>query len=206
MNSGERLPDDILSDPDTALMIRFAAGDDSAFDRIVENFQRQVFGIIHRYIGDAASAEDCAQEVFIRIYKLKNTYRPTARLSTLVYRITTNLCLNELRDRSRRRHVSLDEPSGPDEMPLAASLADQSSPSADAKIEGRERARIVRTALAKIPDRQRIALVLHRFEGLSYAEIALALETNVDAVKALLSRARQSLAEALQKDIEAGNI
>lgn len=206
MTGGRTPPDDIPSDPDTQLMIRFASGDESAFDRIVENFQRQVFGIIHRYTGDAAAAEDCAQEVFLRLYKIRKTYRPAARLSTLVYRITTNLCLNLLRDESRRQHLSLDEPLGENAEPLSATLAAGREPLPGAEIEAGERAEIVRRALAGIPARQRIALVLHRFEGLSYAEIAASLETNVDAVKALLNRARQSLAEALRKDIEAGNI
>lgn len=193
-------------DPDTQLMMRFAAGDDGAFDAIVAAFQRQVFGIVHRYLGAAANAEDCAQEVFIRLYKMRKSYTPTARLSTLLYRITANLCTNVLRDETRRRMLPLDAPFGEDDAPLSASLPDTSATTADETLETRERAEIVRAALSRIPDRQRMALVLHRFEGLSYIEIAEALETNVDAVKSLLSRARQSLADELQKDLDAGNL
>lgn len=195
-----------MSDPDTALMVRFTAGDEAAFDTLVRRFERQVFGVIHKYIGNAATAEDCAQEVFLKLYKLKRSYRPTARLSTLVYRITSNLCLNLIRDEARRRAVSLDESQGSEETTLAAALPETGTPEVSRRLEDEERAGIVRRALDKIPDRQRMALVLHRFEGLSYAEIAEALDANTDAVKALLSRARQSLAEALKKDIEAGNI
>lgn len=205
MSGPEGTEKSYLEDPDTRLMLRFAAGDASAFERIVEDFERPVFGIINRYIGSHALAEDCAQEVFIRLYRMKDSYRPTARLSTLVYRITANLCLNALRDEARRRTVSLDDAWDEAHVPLSARVGGvQATP--EAEIEARERAGIVRRALGTIPDRQRLALVLHRFQGLSYAEIAEALETNIDAVKALLSRARQSLADALKADIEAGNI
>jgi len=204
--TSERPRGDYLSDPDTQLMVRFAEGDERAFDRIVENFRNQVFGIIHRYVGDWAAAEDCSQEVFLRIYRLKSSYTPTARLSTLVYRITTNLCLNVVRDASKRQAVSLDAPHGPEGPPLGATLEHASAEAPGDALEARERAEMVWKALSRIPDRQRIALILHRFEALSYAEIAQALETNVDAVKALLSRARQSLADALRADLEAGNL
>jgi RNA polymerase sigma-70 factor (ECF subfamily) len=187
-------------------MLRLAAGDDSVFERIVSSFERQVYGIIYRYIRDRAQAEDCAQEVFLRVFKMRKSYTPTARLSTLIYRITTNLCLNAIRDERRRQMTSLDAPYGEDEAPLSAALVSERMPAADAEITARERAEAVHRALLRIPDRQRIALILHRFEGLSYADIAEAMETNVDAVKALLSRGRQSLAEALRKDLEAGNL
>lgn len=193
-------------DPDTLLMMRLAAGDDSVFERIVANFERQVYGIIYRYMRDRALAEDCAQEVFLRIFKMRKSYKPAARVSTLIYRITTNLCLNALRDEGRRQMASLDAPYGEDEAPLSAALVGERVPAVDAEITARERAETVHRALLRIPDRQRIALILHRFEGLSYADIAEAMETNMDAVKALLNRGRQSLAEALRKDLEAGNL
>lgn len=193
-------------DLDTRLMMRFAAGDDAAFEQIVEGFQRQVYGVIHRYLGGSPAAEDCAQEVFLRLYRMRKSYKPTARLSTLVFRIATNLCLNYRRDEARRRTVPLDAPFDEDGASLAATIPDESAPEAGETLESRERAAIVRKALERIPDRQRIALVLHRFEGLSYADIAEAMETNVDAVKSLLSRARASLAEVLRSEIEAGNL
>lgn len=193
-------------DRDTQLMMRFAAGDDKAFDLIVEAFQRQVYGVIHRYLGAAANADDCAQEAFLRLYKMRKSYKPTARLSTLLYRITANLCMNVVRDEARRRAVPLDQPYGEDETPLSSSIPDREAVSPDAALEARERRDIVRRALEKIPDRQRLALLLHRFEGLSYNEIAEAMETNVDAVKSLLNRARQSLVDQLQREIEAGNL
>jgi RNA polymerase sigma-70 factor (ECF subfamily) len=136
---------------------------------------------------------------------MRKTYRPSARVSTLIYRITANLCLNTIRDAKRRRMLSLDAAYGDEEATLAAA-ATAAEPTAMEEAVARERAEIVRKALSKIPDRQRIALVLHRFEGLSYADIAESMETNVDAIKALLSRARASLAAALRSDIEAGNL
>jgi len=187
-------------------MMRFAAGDDRAFDEIVRNFQRQVYGVIHRYLGATPNVDDVSQEVFVRLYKMRKSYKPTAKLSTLVYRITANLCANVIRDEGRRRGVPLDAAYGEDDSPLSATIPDDAASPPDQSLETRERAQIVRSALARIPDRQRMALVLHRFEGLSYIEIAEALGTNVDAVKSLLSRARQSLADELQKDIDAGNL
>jgi len=197
--------EDYALDPDTRLMRAFSRGDDSAFDRIVENFQHKVFGIIHRYIGRSADAEDCAQEVFVRLYGMRGYYRPTARLSTLLYRITANVCLNYIRDEKKRRMVSLESSAGGEGTSIGALVADD-SPGVAAPLEKEERARIVRRALDSIPPRQRMALVLHRFEALSYAEVAEAMETNVSSIKSLLHRARTSLAEALRKDIDAGNL
>ncbi len=186
-------------------MVRFAAGDDGAFDRIVENFQRQVYATVYRYIADAGQAEDIAQEVFLRLYKMRRSYRPKARLSTLVYRITLNLCLNFIRDSARRRMTSLDEPLD-EERSLKAAIEDAGAARPAERLEAAERAEIVRAALDSIPPRQKTALLLHRFEGLSYSDIAEVMETNVAAVKSLLSRARASLADALEADIEAGNL
>lgn len=196
---------DYTLDPDTALMVRFVAGDIVAFERIVENFQRQVFGLIYRYLGQSSQAEDCAQEVFLRLYRMRGSYRPSARLSTLVYRITSNLCLNYIRDEKKRRMISLDRPLGESDVPIGSLVADDSQDAATL-MEAGERAAIVREALGEIPPRQRMALLLHRFEGLSYADVAATMEINVSAVKSLLNRARTSLAEALERDIDAGNL
>ncbi|MCD6405890.1 MAG: RNA polymerase sigma factor [Planctomycetes bacterium] len=194
------------ADPDTQLMREFTAGNEEAFDRIVKNFEHRVYGTIYRYVGSRAAAEDCAQEVFLRLYRMKKTYKPTARLSTLIYRITTNLCLNFIRDERRRRMVSLDDRKNDGSIAIGALIRDERAEDVSAALEARERAEIVRRALGRILPRQRVALVLHRFEGLSYAGIADVMETNVAAVKSLLSRARASLAEALRADIEAGNL
>ena len=196
---------DYTLDPDTALMVRFVAGDTVAFERIVENFQRQVFGLIYRYLGQSSQAEDCAQEVFLRLYRMRGSYRPSARLSTLVYRITSNLCLNYIRDEKKRRMISLDRPLGESDVPIGSLVADDSQDAATL-MEAGERAAIVQEALGEIPPRQRMALLLHRFEGLSYADVAATMEINVSAVKSLLNRARTSLAEALERDIDAGNL
>lgn len=204
--AGFSRPPAFAEDPDTRLMMAFAAGEDAAFDRIVKAFERQVFGITSRYLGNTPGAQDCAQEAFCRLYRMRATYAPTARLSTLIFRITTNLCLNHIRDESRRQTISLDTAYGRDETPLSATLVDGACPSGHDAAVAAERAAIVRAALGRIPDRQRMALVLHKFDGLSYNEIADAMGVNVDAVKSLLSRARTSLAEALKPEIDAGNL
>lgn len=195
-----------MSDPDTALMAAFAAGDDAAFEKVVESCHRQVYSTAMRFTANPASAEDITQEVFLKLFRYRNTYRPTARLSTLIYRITTNLCLNYIRDDRRRRALSLDDTAGEGDAPISALLEDESAVGAPQRAEAGEKARIVRGALDAIPPRQRLALVLHRFEGLSYAGIAEAMETSVPGVKSLLNRARASLADALKRDVEAGNL
>ncbi len=187
-------------------MREFAAGSEEAFNKIVKNFERRVYGTAYRYVGNRQAAEDCVQEVFLRLYRMKKTYKPTARLSTLVYRVTTNLCLNFIRDERRRRMVSLDNQQSDDGVAIGALIRDERAGDPSTPLETRERAEIVRRALQRIPPRQRVALILHRFEALSYAGIADVMETNVAAVKSLLSRARASLAEALRSDIEAGNL
>lgn len=199
-------PRGYMSDPDTALMVAFAAGDDDAFEKLVESCHRQVYSTAMRFAANAASAEDITQEVFLKLFRYRNSYRPTARLSTLVYRITTNLCLNYIRDDRRRRALSLDETPGEGDATISALLEDESAVPASRRAEADEKARIVRNALDAIPPRQRLALVLHRFEGLSYAGIAEAMDTSVSGVKSLLNRARTSLAEALKRDVEAGNL
>jgi RNA polymerase sigma-70 factor (ECF subfamily) len=181
-------------DEDAALMLAFCAGDGGAFDALWSRWAAPLLRYLERMLRDSAAAEELVQEVFLRVHRARDRYQPEARFSTWLYRIATNLALNELR-RPRRRdpHASLDERGAPElgsEGPLVEDLLDARRLSARVEQE-----------LAQLPERQRAALCLTAVEGLSYAEAAGALEISESAVKALVHRARTALAGRV-KDLE----
>jgi RNA polymerase sigma-70 factor (ECF subfamily) len=175
-------------DEDARLMLALRAGDGAAFDALFRRWAAPLLRYLERMLRDAAAAEELVQEVFLRVHGARERYEPQARFSTWLYRIATNLALNELR-RPRRRepHASLDEPEAP-------ALAGE-SPQAEHDIDARRLSQRVVRELAALPERQRAALCLTAVEGLSYAEVASALEISESAVKALVHRARVTLAE-----------
>ncbi|MEM7411245.1 MAG: sigma-70 family RNA polymerase sigma factor [Myxococcota bacterium] len=179
-------------DEDVQLMLAFAAGDESAFETLFERWSRPLLRYLERLVTDAASAEELLQESFLRVYRARERYRPDARFSTWLYRIATNLAWNELR-RPRRRdpHDSTDAPEAPE---LGSAL-----PAVDEVVDARRLSESVDAALRKLPERQRSALWLASVEGLSYAEVAEALDTSEKAVKALVHRARTALAAKLPR-------
>jgi RNA polymerase sigma-70 factor (ECF subfamily) len=172
-------------------MAAFCAGDRSAFDALFRRWAAPLLRYLERMLRDAAAAEDLVQEVFLRVYGARERYEPQARFSTWLYRIATNLALNELR-RPRRRepHASLDQPGSP---VLAAD-----APAPEAALDARRLSARVEQQLARLPERQRAALCLAAVEGLSYAEVAAALEISESAVKALVHRARTTLVAHLE--------
>lgn len=187
------------ADDDVALMLRVRAGDLEAFRALVDRHQRAVIHTIHRAIGDAWEAEDLAQRVFIQVYRSAKRYRPTAKFTTWMFTIVHNTIRNEYRRRSRHPSDSLDamqEAAHPDhhgrELPDAA----QSNPARAAAL--RELEQRVEQAIAALPDQQRTAVILCRFEGLTYEEIARVLDCSVSATKSLLHRARHNLKDKLQ--------
>ncbi|MHC4663672.1 MAG: RNA polymerase sigma factor [Planctomycetota bacterium] len=175
-------------------MERLAAGDDAAFELILERYKNRVFGIIYRYIKDRTLAEDLAQEVFIRIYKARNTYEPTAKFSTWVYAITSNLCLNELRkQKTAGRILSLQDVSADGDHERINGIANGKAAAPEEDLERDELAEQVRTVIDELPDQQRMAVILRRYEDLPYQEIAKAMDLSLSAVKSLLSRARENI-------------
>jgi RNA polymerase sigma-70 factor (ECF subfamily) len=171
-------------------MLAFRAGDASAFDALFRRWSAPLLRYLERMLRDAGAAEELVQEVFLRVHRARDRYRPQARFSTWLYRIATNLARNELR-RPRRRepHRSADEPDAP------SLVAD--SPVPEAVFDARRMGARVERELAALPEKQRAALCLTAVEGLSYAEVAEALEVSEQAVKALVHRARSALAERL---------
>ncbi len=173
-------------------MLAFRSGDPAAFDSLFRRWSAPLLRYLERMVRDRGSAEELAQEVFLRVHRARERYAPEARFSTWLYRIATNLALNELR-RPRRRepHRSQDEEGAP------ALVADAAGP--EAVVDARRLGARVESELARLPEKQRAALCLSAVEGLSYAEVAGALEVSEQAVKALVHRARSALAERLRE-------
>ena len=188
-----------LRDPDIRLMLRVRAGDQAAFAELVERYQHRLVGVMHHLVGHADEAEDLAQEVFLRVYRTRAKYTPKAKFATWLFTIANNLALNALRDRQRRPQVPLDAresgPLGP--RPAEQLVAERDRPPAH-QMQQAELAAVVRRALDGLNDRQRMAVVLNKFEDMNYAEIAEVMGLSTKAVKSLLSRARSRLREALQ--------
>lgn len=186
-----------MADADASLMLAFQQGDESAFATLVGRHRERVFRLACRYLGDAVAADDLAQEAFLRVYRAKSSWRPEAKFSTWLYRVTANACLNELRSRRVRKAVESTAPAAPPGARLAEPADGAAVDPADAAARGEVAAR-VRAAVEALPEDQRMAVLLSKYEGLSYRELADAMERSVPAVKSLLVRARENLRRALE--------
>jgi RNA polymerase sigma-70 factor (ECF subfamily) len=177
-------------DEDVRLMLAFREGEAAAFDELFRRWSGPLLRYLERMVRDLSIAEELVQEAFLRVHRARDRYSPDARFSTWLYRIATNLALNELR-RPRRRaaHRSTDADDAPE---LAAA-----SPATDDVVDARRRGAAVAGALGQLPEKQRAALCLAAVEGLSYAEVAMALDVTEKAVKSLVHRARSTLASRL---------
>lgn len=188
-------PLDLLSDAE--IMLRVKAGDDSAFDHLVEKFRRPLVGFMYRLSRNPAVAEDLAQEVFLRVYRSRRTYKAEARFTTWLYRIATNLAVNHARDTrvERTQSSSLDEPEAETGAPV--DVADD-APTAEERLLRGERMAAIRSHVEALPERQRMAVVLHKYQGMDYREIAQVLELSESATKSLLFRAYETLRDKLK--------
>lgn len=188
---------DPRADPDVQLMLGVQAGDHAAFATLLRRNQGAVLGLAYRYLGDRAQAEDVAQDVFLQLYRARGRYRPDARFRSYLLRITANACLSRLR---RRTHASLD---AEDEAGRAGGdPADPAARAPGAALEQDELHARVRAAVAQLPDRQRLAILLNKFEGLGYREVGEQLGLSVPATKSLLHRARMALKDLLAPHVE----
>ena len=183
-----------MVDDDVRLMLAFRSGDDRAFDALFERWAARVLRFLERMVSEAGVAEDLVQETFLRVWRARERYEPGARFSTWLFTIAGNAARNELRRPFRRAsHESLDD--GDEEgAPLALSGED---PPSDELVDARRAGQGLEAALAELPERQRSALWLRAVEGLSYAEVAEALATSEKSVKALIHRARVTLAKTM---------
>lgn len=186
------------NEKDVALMLRVKEGDMEAFETLVEIHQSAVIGTVAKMLGGASEAEDIAQQVFIRVWKSAARYKPQAKFTTWLFTITRNLVFNESRRRKRKPTVSVEERE--EEYHITVSDQEASSPSDDLLHSELEKS--VDAAIQELPEKQRMAVVLRRYEELPYDEIARVLSMSVPAVKSLLFRARAQLKESLQKYLE----
>jgi len=181
---------------DAAVMLRVQAGDDAAFDHLVEKFRRPIIAFMYRMARNQAVAEELAQEAFLRVYRSRQTYAAEAKFSTWLYRIATNLAVNHARDsRNEKAGVSLDEPDA--ETGQTLDVAD-GTPNVEQNILRRERMAAIRRHVEELPERQRVAVVMHKYQEMDYREIARVLKLSESATKSLLFRAYETLREKLK--------
>jgi RNA polymerase sigma-70 factor, ECF subfamily len=194
------------SDPDVRLMLRVKEDDAGAFEELVRRYQDRLVRLFHHIGPGPAQAEDLVQDVFLRVYRSRAKYEPGAKFSTWLFTIAGNVARNAARSHGRRREVTEVDARGSsnDSQPsLVVSMAlDASSLMPARVVEGEERAELVRRAVQALGERQRMALMLSRFENMSYVEIAEAMDLTTKAVKSLLSRARVNLKELLSEYID----
>jgi RNA polymerase sigma-70 factor (ECF subfamily) len=185
-------------DPDAALMLRVKQGDAAAFAALVDKYKQPVMNLVFRMIRDATEAEDLAQTVFVQVYRSAHRYKSSAKFSTWLFTIARNLCLNEIRRRSRHPAESLEAPrmEGPDQAP--PQFADRKTFSPPESLLQRELEEKVGEAVAALPENQRLAILLCRQEELSYEEMAEVLGCSLSATKSLIHRARETLKQKLK--------
>ena len=190
---------ELLSDAE--VMLRVAAGDDESFNYLVEKFRRPMVSFMYRMTRNQAVAEELAQEVFLRVYRSRHTYAASAKFTTWLYRIATNLAVNHARDTKHERPentVNIDEPDT--ETGLTVDVADRSL-NAEQVILRRERLAAIRKHVEALPERQQAAVIMHKYQGMDYKQIAGVLNLSESATKSLLFRAYETLREKLKEFI-----
>ncbi|MEP3480516.1 MAG: RNA polymerase sigma factor [Fuerstiella sp.] len=199
----QSLPNQYLADPDVQLMLQVTSGDNGAFEKLVERYQDRLIGFFFHLVRDRIAAEDMAQEVFLRVFRARERYVATARFSTWLFRIAHNLGSNQRRGLARRKEVSLAASAGPQNENRSdeQNLAEKSALMPTRQLDSKETQDIVRNALDGLNERQKMAVLLHKFEGMSYEDIGDVMDLKVVAVKSLLSRARGNLRDTLQQHL-----
>lgn len=187
-------------------MLRVQEGDAFAFEQLMERYHGRLVRILRHVAGSDDSAEDLAQDVFLRVFRARASYQPTAKFSTWLFHIAHNVASNAIRDRKRRKEVQIHNPTGSQSAIMSLDQMAMASTGAMPvrRLDKVERAEMVRLAVDALNERQRMALLLCKFEGLSYQEIAEAMDLSVQAVKSLLSRARVNLKQMLEPYVTSG--
>jgi len=183
---------------DATIMLELKAGNMAGFDFLIQKYRKPIVNFMYRMTRNQAVAEELAQEVFLRVYRSRDTYRAEARFSTWLYRIATNLGVNQARDTRHERAAStvyLDEPDS--ETGTTPDVAD-STPDAESKLLRNERMSAIREHVMALPERQRMAVLMHKYEGMDYSQIGEVLKLSESATKSLLFRAYQTLREKLK--------
>lgn len=184
---------------DATVMLALRAGNMAGFDFLLQRYRKPIIHFMYRMVHNQAVAEELAQEVFLRVYRSRETYRAEARFSTWLYRIATNLGVNYARDTRHERSAStvyLDESDS--DTGTTPDLADL-TPGAEANLLRRERLNAIREHVLALPERQRSAVLMHKYEGMDYKQIGEVLKLSESATKSLLFRAYQTLREKLKE-------
>jgi RNA polymerase sigma-70 factor (ECF subfamily) len=184
---------------DAEIMLRVKTGDESAFTFLVQKYRRQMVGFMYRMCHNPAAAEELAQEVFLRVYRSREKYEASAKFNTWLYRIATNLAVNHARDTRHERAentLRLDETD--QETGTTPDLADDSL-TAEEQMVRQERITVIRQKVQALPERQRMAVILHKYQQMDYREIAKVMKLSESATKSLLFRAYEALREQLQE-------
>ncbi len=203
LDSGLGMNPQSQEDLGVSLMLRYQAGDEAAFDEIVGLYADRVFALLTRFLGHVADREDMVQEVFLRVLRSRERYDPKARFSTWLYRITFNLAANK-RERSRDVYMARDQGHASDVYgdDHASEVSDPKAQDATTELERQDVVLAVRQAIASLPENQRMALILAKYQDMPYHEIAEVLSSSEKAVKSLIHRARETLRERLAPFLE----
>ena len=184
---------------DAQIMLRVKTGDQSAFDYLVQKYRRPIVSFMYRMARNSSAAEDLAQEVFLRVYRSRASYEASAKFTTWLYRIATNLAVNHARDTRHERPevtVSLDEPN--EESGTTLELPDGSLTAEQAMVR-RERMLAIRSKVEALPEPQKLAVIMHKYQQMDYKQIAEVLKKSESATKSLLFRAYETLREQLKE-------
>jgi RNA polymerase sigma-70 factor, ECF subfamily len=193
-----RLREDLDPRSDAAIMLRVAEGDEAGFNYLAEKYHRPMIHFLYRMVGNQAVAEELAQEVFLRVYRARSSYRAEARFTTWLYRIATNLAVNHARDTRHERAaqtVYLDQPD--EETGTTPDVADDEL-TAEQQLMRDERMAAIRHHVMALPERQRMAVLMHKYQGMDYRQIGEVLKLSESATKSLLFRAYQTLRDKLK--------
>ncbi len=191
------------SDPDAALMVAYQKGDDSSFDQLLDKYHRPIVNFIYKIVNNAGEAEELAQEVFLRVCRARHTYEPRARFAAWIYTIATNLSLKAAGRNRRMRFWNRNHDSHGDSPPVEETLPDP-LPDAEQRLIASEMGEVIRRAIQALPLNERVAIVLRRYEELSYREIAEIMECTEAAVKTYIHRGKLHVRDRILPYLEKG--
>jgi RNA polymerase sigma-70 factor (ECF subfamily) len=191
-------------DPDAELMLRVKRGDTAAFEELVDKYKQPILNLVYRILRDSSDAEDLAQNVFVQVFKSADRYRVEAKFSTWIFTIARNLCLNEIRRRSRHPAESLDAAENPDDESAGRQFEDRKNASAPDLLLRDELTHKVEEALAALPENQRTAILLFKEKDMSYEDISKILDCSLSATKSLIHRGREALKLKLKPYLKTG--
>jgi RNA polymerase sigma-70 factor (ECF subfamily) len=193
---------DFQSDHGVRLMLAYQGGDESAFDELVQRYSGQVFALLTRFLGRRSDREDFVQDVFLRVVRSRDRYTPTARFSTWLYRIVFNLSVNETQRRSGKDQLVMSTLVPDESEGSTLEFEDEKAPGPSENLERMDVVEAVRAAINALPESQRMALVLAKYEEMPYEEIGRVIGSSEKAVKSMVHRARENLRASLASFME----